>query len=193
VTPLRDHLLDAYGGFADGRHKDPDLDRPIRVDDRNANDVYPDFCSMFVSVPERHGIALVLTLQHCPISPEVIDLVEALGGTSHPADFGPTITLHLEATQGPAIRRLAGAIKGIVARGRTCDDPNHRWICPRTAESLTTLAEHLADHCSERWPDEDAPRSPDPIRARRRDVHIPSPPGGHRPGPSNGRRNGSAG
>ncbi len=69
MTPLRDHLLDAYGGFADRRYKDPALDRAIKVDDRDATDVYPYFCSIFVAVPDRTGEALRLTLQHAPTRP----------------------------------------------------------------------------------------------------------------------------
>ena len=34
MTPLRDNLLDAYGGFADRRFKDRDLDRANKIDDR---------------------------------------------------------------------------------------------------------------------------------------------------------------
>ena len=144
MTPLRDHLLDAYGGFADRRFKDRDLDRAIKIDDRDATDVYPYFCSIFVAVPGPNGETLRLTLQHAPSGPEVVEVVETLGGTVHQADFGATITLTLKASQGPAIRRLARAIKAIVGRGRSYDDPNLRWICPRTASSLMALAKHLA-------------------------------------------------
>ncbi len=150
MTPLRDHLLDAFGGFADRRFKDRTLDRAIKVDDRDATDVYPYFCSIFVSIPDRTGDSLRLTLQHAPSSPEVVDLVEELGGTVHPGDFGATITLPLKASQGPAVRRLAKAIKAIVGRGRSYDDPNLRWICPRTSASLVKLAQHLALYRAER-------------------------------------------
>ena len=152
MTPLRDYLLGAYGGFADRRFKDRDLDRAIKIDDRDATDVYPYFCSIFVSVPDRTGDALRLTLQHAPTGPEVVEVVEALGGTVHPADFGATITLTLKASQGAAIRRLARAIKAIVGRSRSYDDPNLRWICPRTAASLVKLAQQLALYRAERSP-----------------------------------------
>jgi hypothetical protein len=69
MTPLREHLLDAYGGFADRRFKDRDLDRAIKIDDRDATDGYPDFCSIFVAVPDRLGDALRLTLQLSPSTP----------------------------------------------------------------------------------------------------------------------------
>lgn len=152
MTTLRDALLDAYGGFADRRFKDRDLDLAIRVDHRGPHDVYPYFCSISVTVPDRDGEVLHLTLQHCPAGPEVQELVDELGGTVHPADFGATITLTLKLSQVPAIRRLAKAIRAVVGRGRSYDDANFRWICPRTADSLVALAKHLATHRAERRP-----------------------------------------
>jgi len=166
MTPFRDHLPDAYGGFADRRFKDRDLDRAIKIDDRDATDVYPYFCSIFVSVPVRTGETLRLTLQHAPSSPEVVELVEELGSTVHPADFGVTITLTLKASQGPAIKRLARAIKAVGGRGRSYDDPNLRWICPRTANSLMKLSRHLALYRAERRLGDDA-RSHHLIPSRR--------------------------
>ena len=174
MTPLRNHLSDAYGGFADRRFKDRDLDRAIKIDDRDATDVYAYFCSIFVAVPDRTGDALKLTLQHAPSGPEVVELVETLGGTVHPADFGATITLNLKASQGPAIRRLAGAIKAIVGRGRSYDDSNLRWICPRTAASLVNLARNLSLYHAEcRRKD---PKSLDPGSSRRPPSSRPSLP-----------------
>jgi len=175
MSTLRDHLLDAYGGYADGRIKDRSLDRPIQIDDRGPHDVYPHFCTISARVPDRNGETLILTLQNCPASQDVLELVEKFGGSLHPADFGPTVVLTLKASQGPAIKRLARAIRAIVGRGRTYHDPNLRWICPRTASVLEDLAERLALYRLERILD-DAPRPYDPILARRRMVHIPTSP-----------------
>lgn len=193
MTPLRDTLLDAYGGFADRRFKDRSLDRAIKVDDRDATDVYPYFCSIFVSVPDRTGVALRLTLQHAPSSPEVVDLVEKLGGTVHPADFGPTVILTLKSSQGPAIKRLARAIRAIVGRGRSYDDPNLLWICPRTAASLEELARHLALYRAGRRPVED-PTTPGTISSRQRSAFVPpGSPDTPGPGPRNGATGGPLG
>lgn len=186
MIPLRLYLLNAYGGFADRRYKDHNLDRPIKVDSRNSHDVYPYFPSMFVSVPDLIVDSLRLTLQHFPSSPEVEDLITTLGGTIHPADFGLTVILRLKASQGPALKRLATAVKAIVGRGRTYDDPNLIWICGRTAASLEELADHLIEYYAERE-SEEVLKSPDVILARRRRAFIRSKnPGTPRSGPQNG-------
>jgi len=99
MTPLRDYLLDAYGGFADRRFRDPALDRPIRVDDRGPHDVHPGFCGAFVSVPERPGEDLILTLHNVPLSPEVTALVERHRGTIHQA-FPTSLILPLRDRPG---------------------------------------------------------------------------------------------
>lgn len=69
MTPLRDYILDVYGGFADRRHKDPALDRPIRVDDQCDRDIYPGFCTVSVSVPDRGSNDLILKLLQAPRPP----------------------------------------------------------------------------------------------------------------------------
>ena len=186
MTPLRDYLLEVYGGFADKRHNDPALDRPIKVDDRGPRDVYPGFCSISVSVPDRHAQDLVLKLYKVPTCPAAVVMVEGLGGTVQTTRFGTSITLSLKSSQGPAISRLAGAISGVVARGRQYGDANLKWICPRTAASLEQLAGHLAEYREELWPDDG--RSSGPILDPR-DVRpacqpwAPSPPPQRRPNP----------
>jgi hypothetical protein len=173
MASLRDYLLDAYGGYADRRIRDRSLDRAIKIDDKGPHDVYPRFCTISARVPDPTGETLILTLQNCPAGQEVLELAEKFAGSVHATDFGLTITLTLKASQGPAIRRLAKAIRAIVGRGRTYDNPNLRWICPRTAAALEQLAEHLAMYREERWPGE--PRSPDPMLARRRGAFVASP------------------
>ena len=154
MTPLRDYLVDAYGGFADRRHKDPALDRPIRVDDRGPRDVSPSFCSITVSVPDRLAQDLILKLHNAPACPEALGLVEGLGGSVLASRTGTAISLPLKSSQGPAIGRLARAIGGLVGRGRRYDDPDLKWICPRTAASLERLVEHLKSYREELWPDQ---------------------------------------
>ena len=168
MTPLRDYLLDAYGGFADRRHKDPALDRPIKVDDRGPHDVSQSFCSISVSVPDRLAQDLILKLHNAPPCPEAVALVERLGGTIHTSRFSTAITLPLKSSQGAAVARLARAIGAVVDRGRRYDDPNLKWICPRAAASLEQLAEHLTLYREELWPDDSHSRGPvlDPRRER---------------------------
>jgi len=161
MTPLRDYLLEAYGGFADRRFKDPALDRPIKVDDRSPREVSQSFCSISVSVPDRHAQDLILRLHNVPPCPEAVALVEGLGGAVHTSRFGTSVTLPLKSSQGPAIAKLARSIGAVVNPGRRYDDPNLKWICRRTAASLEQLAEHLKLFREELWPDD--PRSPGPF------------------------------
>ena len=67
MIPLRDHLLQAYGGFANRRHKDPSQDHAIKIDDQNG-DVTHLFCQLFVQVPERNGTSFTLTMHNAPLS-----------------------------------------------------------------------------------------------------------------------------
>ncbi len=173
MTPLRDTLLDAYGGYADKRLKDRSLDRPIQIDDKGPHDVYPFFCTISAQVPERTGNTLVLSLQNCPASPDVLELVEVFGGSVETTGPRANVVLTLKSSQSPALKRLAEAIRGVVGQDRSYDDSNLRSICARTASALEQLAEHLALHRSELYP-EDFEHSPDPILARRRRTDIPT-------------------
>ena len=64
MKPLRDHLLETYGGFADRRRKDPSQNHAIQVDDKRPDDVYPYFCNISARVPEGPPEA-------CPVPPEL--------------------------------------------------------------------------------------------------------------------------
>jgi hypothetical protein len=162
TTPLRDHLLDQYGGYADQRIKDRSLDRPIRVDDWSSRDTYAYFCSIFVSVPDRTGDALVVTVHHAPYDDAVVSLVQGLGGTVVLSEEGATITLSLTTTESSTITSLSQAIRRLVGRGRHYKNPSWWWICRRTAESLNRLAASLRAYRS--------------LRSSQRRTHDPRPP-----------------
>jgi hypothetical protein len=162
TIPLRDHLLDEYGGYADQRIKDRSLDRPIRVDDWSSHDTYAYFCSIFVSVPDRTGDALVLTVQHAPFDDAVVSLVLGSGGTAVPSEQGATITLNLTTKEFSTIRSLSQAIRHLVGRGRHYENPSWWWICRRTAESLNRLAASVRAYRS--------------LRSSQRLTHDPRPP-----------------
>lgn len=143
MTSLRDYLRQTYGGFADRRYKDPAKDKLIRVDDHDETDVYPYFCSIFVSVPDREGDSLILTLSNAPCNEDIKGLVTGHGGTVVPSPGAPTITLALTVQQVSVIEELSQAIGGLVGPRRRYSDPNWCWICPRTAESLDRLLASL--------------------------------------------------
>lgn len=146
MSSLRDHLLDAYGGYADKRIKNRSLDRPIKIDDGSPRDVYPHHCSIFVRVPDRTGETLTLTLQHCPHSPDLIALVNKHGGTATISEHGCDIRLNLNANQISTVTSLAIAVSKVTKRGNRYPNPNWKWIGPRTAGSLRRLAKVLKEY-----------------------------------------------
>lgn len=143
MTPLRDYLLDVYGGYADRRIKDRSMDRDIKIDDKGPHDVYPFFCNIFARVPDRNDDRLVLTLQNCPCSPEVMSIVERQGGTIRPSEHGPTITFAIHNNHVFTIARLSLAIANLVKSRRKYTNRNWKWICTRTAGSLDRLVKIL--------------------------------------------------
>ena len=154
VSSLRDHLLDSYGGYADRRIKNRSLDRPIQIDDKGPHDVYPHFCTISARVPDRIGETLILTLQNCPCNSELMALVEKRGGTVTPSEHGPTIRLSIAVNHVGTVASLSHAISKMTKRRRRYSDPNWKWICPRTANSLDRLAGVLPVYKADQRPDD---------------------------------------
>ena len=143
MTPLRDFLLDAYGGFADRRCTDRSQDLPIKIDDKGDHDVFPFFCTISVRVPERNGDSLVLTLQYAPLNADARELIETQGSAFENTPPGTTITLQLRVTSVTFIRKLARIIRNSVGRGKRYANPNWKWMCGRTGDSLDRFADVL--------------------------------------------------
>jgi hypothetical protein len=150
LTPLRDFLLDANGGFADRRCKDRSQDLPIKIDDQGDHDVFPYFCTISVRVPERNGDSLVLKLQYAPLNADARELIEDQGGELENTPRGTTVTLQLRVTNVTFIRKLARTIRNTVGRGKRYANPNWKWMCGRTADSLDRFADVLMAYRSER-------------------------------------------
>ena len=75
MSPLRDYLLDAYE-FADLRRRNRAVDVPIKIDDRDSQDVLSSFCTMTVRVPDSSEGTLILSIQHIPLTAESRSLIE---------------------------------------------------------------------------------------------------------------------
>jgi hypothetical protein len=162
MSTLRDHLLDAYGGYADGRIEDRSLDRPIQIDDRGPHDVYPHFCTISARVPDRNGETLILTLQNCPCNVELIALVEKRGGTIIPSEHGPTIEIMITSNHISTVSGLSHTISRLTGRRRKYPNPQWKWICPRAANSLDRLVAVLAAYKAGRRPDDSSTLSRGP-------------------------------
>jgi hypothetical protein len=150
MIPLRHFLLEAYGGFADRRYKDPSQDHPIKIDEESTTDVSNQFCRIFVRVPDRNGRSFIVTMHHAPINADARELIVEQGGEIVSTQYGLTVTLRLQITKLTFLRKLSQTIRNTVGRGKTYADPNWKWICGRTADSLDHFADVLKDYTSER-------------------------------------------
>lgn len=147
---LTKYIADAYVCLADRRCKNLDADRPITIDDKGLHDVHPRFCLMAVRVADSGDDTLILSMQHVPLTPEVRSLILDQGGTIREILSGQTAEIVLKTNSAPFIRRLAKSIRSAVGRGKRYDDPNWKWLCPRTADSLDRFAQVVKAYNSER-------------------------------------------
>ena len=119
---------------------------PIRIDDRRATDVSPDFCSLSVLVQNEAVSRFTLHLENPPLDDEITELIYAKDGKI----TGSRPDLHVEipflTKEVGSLRELAKAFRRIVGRGRTYPNANWKWVCRRTAESLDRLAGRLMEY-----------------------------------------------
>jgi hypothetical protein len=118
----------------------------IRVDDRDADDTYPGFCDIHLKMSTADADRFTLVLDNVPIDGNVKSIVKDLEGTWQSTRTGERLTLNLLASQKADLRRLAATIRKVVGRGKSYLDKNWKWIAPRTATSLETLARALPSH-----------------------------------------------
>jgi hypothetical protein len=149
MSPLRDYLLDAYE-FADPRRRNRAVDSPIKIDDRDGQDVVFSFCSMMVRVPDSSEDALVLTIHQLPLTEKTRGLIKDQGGSIREFAGGYAAEITLRVKNVTFIRKLARAIGQTTGRGKRYANPNWKWICPRTAASLERFASVLMSYRSQR-------------------------------------------
>lgn len=120
----------------------PDQDNPTqltaKIDDENSTD--RGLCQIHVRTTGPSTFELKLT--GSPMSSDVREFIASHGGEI--AESINEIKLPLSVKQIAVIRKLARVIRSTVGRGRRYLDPNWKWICPRTADSLGRLADELA-------------------------------------------------
>ena len=116
----------------------------LEIDDQSGFDRYQGFCKIRVVVPNTEGDAFDLVMLPAPHSAAVAELVEEIDGEYRDHRDGKQIQLHLTVASGAVIiTGLAKVIQGIIGRGQRYSDPNYKWICPRTANSLNRFAKEL--------------------------------------------------
>jgi hypothetical protein len=117
----------------------------VRIDDRRESDVYPGFCEINVSAQASDGSYLLLELAPAPYNAEIRELVEQHGGQVTQAPGGATIRLAVSRGDTRIVRELARAVRRVIRRGQRYPDPNWKWICPRTADSLERFASVMSE------------------------------------------------
>ena len=148
MSPLRDYLLDTYE-FADLRRRNRAVDVPIKIDDRDRQDVLSSFCTMTVRVPDSSEDTMILSIQHIPLTGESRSLIEDEGGNIRALPDGYVAEIKLKVKSVTFIRKLARAIRQTIGRGKRYHNPNWKWICPRTAASLERFATVLKSYSTE--------------------------------------------
>jgi hypothetical protein len=149
MSGLREYLLDTYES-ADLRRRNRAVDAPIKIDDRDGQDVVFSFCSMMVRVPDSSEDALVLTMQQIPLTEKTRCLIKDQGGSIREFAGGYAAELTLSVKSVTYIRKLARAIGQTTGRGKRYANPNWKWICRRTAASLERFATVLMTYRTER-------------------------------------------
>jgi hypothetical protein len=157
-------VLDACGRSGRGMPTGPGAS--TRIDDRRESDGYPGFCEIHVSAPAPDGSSVLLELSPAPHNAEVCELVERHGGQIRQGSLGATIQLSLTFRDARHVRDLARAIRRVTRRGQRYPDPNWKWICPRTADSLERFARLLAQ-ARHQPTDQPASAEPGPARSGR--------------------------
>ena len=88
----------------------------------------------------------VSALSNIPWNEDVVALATELNGKWSEAASGRSLTLEMDATSAPKIRKLAEAIRKVTGRGRRYDNCNWKWITRRTAASLQRFADSLQQY-----------------------------------------------
>lgn len=111
------------------------------VDDFSSSDQSHSFCHLSVELDDSE--AFRLKIQNAPVSAPLREFVESRGWSIQETVYGPIIVIDLVVRESVVISELAKAVGRQVGRGRRYDNPNWKWVCPRTADSLKRLAQAL--------------------------------------------------
>jgi hypothetical protein len=114
---------------------------PIELDDQRASD-RPDLCCGILAYLYGHD-TLRLSLRNCPLDRELALLIQSSGGTISWSGTRADVDVNLSANAWALVRNIAEKVDQLVAPGRSYPDPNWKWVCPRTAYSLSLFASRL--------------------------------------------------
>lgn len=144
MNQFKKYLFEKYDGFRDKRVKDIAKDYSFKIDDQAPEDNKELFCGIFVRVVKGTTFELHLT-NNAPLNSIVKKLIESKGGEVNES-VQSSIKVELSCKDYEFILKLSNEIKGLVAPDKQYSNPNWKWLCPRTANSLTRFAEILTNY-----------------------------------------------
>lgn len=158
MNELKRILFDAYGGFADKRYKNLDKSSTFIIDDRNESDVgadgslYSYFCCVFADVKSNQEVVVTL-VGNIPIGKRVNSWLKEQDLEIKTLSIQSRLAITVAEGEQSKLKDLAAAIRSIVAPGSPrYSVANYKYVCPRTANSLTRFAELLDDTWSQQLP-----------------------------------------
>jgi hypothetical protein len=138
MNELSRFLVDAYSGGS-GRATEGTAEVAVKIEDQTAGD--RGLCRLIATVVGPDTSNLQLT--NCPMTDELRAFARSCTGLAADTGIDNAIQLRLSVKQVGVIRKLASIIRRTVGRGRRYQDPNWKWICPRTADSLEQFADKI--------------------------------------------------
>lgn len=142
---LRKHLACEYLGPRWLRIEHVQLDESIAIDDPDRFGERAYYCRLTVTVSDSTDGAFRLKLANAPLSHEIKELIEDQGGSvkwKDRKDRGQAC-VSLSITKIMYLRRLARQFRRAVDQVADYRDPDWKWVCSRTAESIDELATSL--------------------------------------------------
>jgi hypothetical protein len=132
ITALDQFLFKEYS-VRDGRVKNLREGQLFRIDG-SAGDSAGLAC--FIWVVTTGDQTFKLHFRNAPTDDDIVELVESMDGKI--ADGRIEIDLHVKNTA--FIGKLAKAFRSVVGRGKRYWNPNWKWVCPKTRDSLVLFA-----------------------------------------------------
>jgi hypothetical protein len=140
---LKEHLFDAYDGFADKRYKKIEHDAPFIVDDRGKGDLdarghlFLSFCQMFATVEDGERVRISLH-GGTPQSANVTQWYVEHGADKQKSGVNFDITPENVDDLLDLAKRFSDIIK------RRYDTPAYKYVVPRVSASLIKLHDVLS-------------------------------------------------
>ena len=148
MNELKRILFDAYGGFADKRYKNLNKCNTFIIDDRVESDfgadgsLYSYFCSVFADVNSNQDVVVTLT-GNIPTSKNVKSWLKKQEFEIKRLSTQSRLEIAVAQGEQSKLKELAAAFQAIVASGARYSVANYKYVCPRTADSLSRFAKLL--------------------------------------------------